>query len=162
MIQEMIQENQGFAEAGMLIRKPVKQVFEAFIEPEITSNFWFSKSTGRLDENDEVLWTWEMYEHSVPVLVKSIIPNQTIIIEWGNYDEKTKVEWVFTPLNESKTFVKIINSRFEGTPDELLAQVRDSTEGFTLVLAGLKAYLEYNILLNLVADRFPKELGEHP
>jgi hypothetical protein len=33
--------------------------------------------------------------------------------------------------------------------------VRDSTEGFTIVLAGLKAWLEFGIRLNLVADRFP-------
>jgi uncharacterized protein YndB with AHSA1/START domain len=61
----MTQENQQFAEAGMLIRKPVEQVFEAFINPEITTNFWFTESTGRLDENHEVLWTWEMYNHSL-------------------------------------------------------------------------------------------------
>jgi hypothetical protein len=30
-----------------------------------------------------------------------------------------------------------------------------STEGFTFVLAGLKAFLEHNIILNLVADRHP-------
>lgn len=157
----MTQENQQFAEAGMLIRKPVEQVFEAFIDPEITANFWFTKSTGRLDEHDEVLWTWEMSNHTVPVSVKSIIPNEKIIIQWGNYEEKTTVEWTFIPLDKSRTFVNIVNGEFKGTPDELLAQVRDSTGGFTLVLAGLKAYLEYNIKLNLIADRFPKELGEH-
>lgn len=48
----MTQEKQQFSEAGMLIRKPVEQVFEAFIDPKITNNFWFSKSTGRLDENE--------------------------------------------------------------------------------------------------------------
>lgn len=154
----MVQEEQQFAEAGMLICKPVEQVFVAFVNPEITTNFWFTESTGRLDENDEVKWTWEMYNHTVPVSIKSIIPNERIIIEWGNYGEKTTVEWTFTSLGKSRTFVNIVNSGFEGTSDELLAQVRGSTEGFTLVLAGLKAYLEYNIQLNLVADRFPKEL----
>jgi uncharacterized protein YndB with AHSA1/START domain len=48
----MAQEKQQFAEAGMLIHIPVEQVFEAFIDPKITNNFWFSKSTGRLDENE--------------------------------------------------------------------------------------------------------------
>ena len=91
----MNQEKQQFAEAGMLIRKPVEQVFEAFINPEITTNFWFSKSTGRLDENREVIWTWESYNHSVPVFIQSITPNEKIIIQWGNYDEKTNVEWTF-------------------------------------------------------------------
>ena len=56
----MAQEKHLFAEAGMLINKPVEEVFEAFINPEITCNFWFSKSTGRLDENNEVIWTWDM------------------------------------------------------------------------------------------------------
>lgn len=45
----MNQEEQ-FAEAGMLIRKLVEEVYEAFINPEITINFWFTKSSGRLDE----------------------------------------------------------------------------------------------------------------
>ncbi len=30
--------------AEMLIRKPVTEVFEAFIDPTITTNFWFTKS----------------------------------------------------------------------------------------------------------------------
>jgi hypothetical protein len=30
-----------------------------------------------------------------------------------------------------------------------------------LVLAGLKAFLEHNVRLNLVADRFPKGIKEH-
>lgn len=95
------------------------------------------------------------------MFIESIVPNEKIIIQWGNYEEKTTVEWTFIPIDNSKTFVSVINSGFKGTPGELLAQIRDSTGGFTLVLAGLKAYLEHNIQLNLIADRFPKELGEH-
>lgn len=52
------------SEAGMLIHKPVETVFEAFLDPNITSNFWFSKSSVRLDKNKEVLWTWEMYNYT--------------------------------------------------------------------------------------------------
>ena len=84
-----------------------------------------------------------------------------IMIQWGNYKEKTNVEWTFISLNESQTFVKIINSGFKGTSDDLITQIRDSTEGFTLVLAGLKAYLEHNIQLNLISDRFPEGLEDY-
>jgi uncharacterized protein YndB with AHSA1/START domain len=157
----MAHKNQQFAEAGMLIHKPVEQVYEAFVNPEVTTNFWFTESTGRLDENDKVTWTWEMYNHTVSVFVESIIKNEEIKVNWGNYGELKTIEWVFTPLGKSKTFVNVVNSGFKGTPDELLSQVRGSTEGFTLVLAGLKTYLEHDIQLNLVADRFPKELGGH-
>jgi len=34
--------------------------------------------------------------------------------------------------------------------------VANSTQGFTWTLAGLKALLEHNVRLNLVADRSPK------
>jgi hypothetical protein len=45
--------------------------------------------------------------------------------------------------------------------DELLGIVKRSTGGFTTVLDGLKAFLEYNIKLNLVADKFPKEVFDN-
>jgi uncharacterized protein YndB with AHSA1/START domain len=61
------------AQTGMLIRRPVTEVFQAFVDPEITSKFWFTKGSGR-------------------------------------------------------------------------------TQGFTFVLSGLKALLEHNVVLNLVAD----------
>jgi uncharacterized protein YndB with AHSA1/START domain len=147
----------NFAQAAMLIRKPISEVFEAFINPEITSNFWFSKASGKLEEGKSIDWVWEMYgNHTVTVKVLSILANETIVIQWGA-DEKAIAEWEFQDL-ESKTFVTITFSGIQGSPDEINSQIRDTTEGFTLVLAGLKAYLEHNIKLNLVADRFPLEL----
>lgn len=49
------------AEAGMFIRRPVAEVFEAFVDPAITSRFWFSKGSGRLKPGARVRWDWEMY-----------------------------------------------------------------------------------------------------
>ena len=37
------------SKTGMLIRKPVAEVFEAFVDPDITTKFWFTKSSGRLE-----------------------------------------------------------------------------------------------------------------
>lgn len=156
-----MQENQienPAAATGMLIRKPVEEVFQAFINPEITTQFWFTKSTGKLEAGKQIEWTWEMYNVSVPVLVKEIIPNEKIVIEWGNYSNMSTVEWTFKSLGEKGTYISIINSGFKGSVAEIVAQVSDSTKGFTFLLAGLKAFLEYGIQLNLVADAFPKEL----
>jgi hypothetical protein len=33
--------------------------------------------------------------------------------------------------------------------------------GFTAVLDNMKAYLEHNIKLNLIADKYPKEVSAH-
>jgi uncharacterized protein YndB with AHSA1/START domain len=148
------------AKAAMLIRKPVGEVFEAFIDPAITSRFWFTKSTGRLEPGKHVTWTWEMYDVSIDVEVKEIEVNKRILLEWGNYGEMTTVEWIFTPYEDGATYVTITNSGFKGDGDKVVKDALDSTGGFTWVLAGLKALLEHNVELNAIADAFPKGLRQ--
>lgn len=146
------------AKAEMLIRRPVAEVFEAFINPTTTSKFWFTRSSGRLESGKQVQWDWEMYNSSVQVSVKAIEDNKRILIEWSAYGQPTMVEWIFTPREDNTTLVSITNTGFSGNGDELVKQAIASTEGFSLVLSGLKAFLEHNIILNLVADRFPERL----
>jgi len=146
---------------GMLIRRPVADVFEAFINPDITTQFWFTRSSGRLEVGKQVQWDWEMYEVSAAVTAKVIEPNKRILIEWPGYSGLTTVEWTFAPQEDGTTFVRITEAGFTGNGDELVKQVTDSTQGFTLVLAGLKAFLEHHLQLNLVGDRFPKGIEEH-
>ncbi|HEU4931551.1 MAG TPA: SRPBCC family protein [Pyrinomonadaceae bacterium] len=143
------------AKTEMLIRRPVAEVFEAFIDPAITSRFWFTKGSARLEAGKEVHWDWEMYNFSVPVRVKEVEQNQRIVVEWDAYEDPSTIEWVFTARPDNTTFVSISNSGFGGTPEEAVKKALDSTEGFTFVLAGLKAWLEHGIELNLVRDRFP-------
>jgi uncharacterized protein YndB with AHSA1/START domain len=145
---------------GMLIRRPVGEVFDAFVNPDITSKFWFTKSTGRLEPGKQVQWDWEMYNHSIPVTVKVVEANSRIVVEWPGYKSATTVEWTFKPFENDATFVGITESGFAGTGNDVRKHVASSTEGFTLVLAGLKAFLEHNVRLNLVADRFPKGIEE--
>jgi uncharacterized protein YndB with AHSA1/START domain len=146
---------------GMLIRKPVADVFEAFINPDITTKFWFTKSSGRLEVGKQVRWEWEMYGISIPVTAKAIEPNKRIVIEWPGYGSPATVEWIFASQGDGTTFVSITNAGFTGDGDALVKQATDSTQGFSLVLAGLKALLEHDVRLNLVADRYPKGIEEH-
>src|SRR5882762_8707406 len=97
----------------MLIRKPVAEVFEAFVNPAITSRFWFTKGSGRLEAGKQIRWDWEMYNHSVEVSVKAIEENKRILIEWGAYGEATTVEWVFTSRADD-TLVSVTNRGFNG------------------------------------------------
>jgi len=150
------------AKAEMLIRRPVAEVFEAFIDPAITTKFWFTKSSGRAEPGKQIHWDWEMHNASTDVNVKVVEPNKRILIEWGEPEQRTTVEWIFTARPDNTTFVSITNSGFQGTQDEVAQQAIGSTEGFTLVLVGLKALLEHNINLNLVADRFPNNKEATP
>ncbi|OUS76443.1 polyketide cyclase [Paenibacillus sp. MY03] len=136
--------------AEMLIRRPVQEVFRAFVDPEVTTKFWFTKGSGKLESGAKVRWDWEMYGVGADIDVLAVEQNSRIVIDWG-----TRVEWTFVARGENETFVTIVNDGFEGTADELLEQAMDATQGFTFVLSGLKAYLEHGIKLNLVADKSP-------
>jgi len=147
-------------ETGMLIRKPVAEVFEAIVNPEITTKFWFTSSSGRLAVGRPVRWEWEMYGVSIEVTAKVIDDNRRIVVQWPGYGGPTMVEWRFAPLNDGHTFVTVTESGFTGTGDQLVKYVADSAQGFALVLAGLKALLEHDVRLNLVGDRYPKGFDE--
>jgi len=149
------------AETGMLIRKPVAEVFEAIVNPEITTRFWFTRGSGRLAVGRPVRWDWEMYDVSIEVTAKMIDNNRRIVVEWPGYSGTTTVEWRFVPLNDGHTFARVTESGFTGTGDQLVKYVADSTQGFTLMLAGMKAFLEHGVRLNLVGDRYPKGIDEH-
>jgi uncharacterized protein YndB with AHSA1/START domain len=153
----MIDRNPKCAEAQMIIRKPAAKVFEAFIDPAITKNFWFTKSSGKLEVNKKIVWEWQMYNVSTPVLAREILPNEKILFEWG--EAPKTVEFRFKALSENSTFVTVTECGYKETGDELLTAIKGSTAGFTTVLDGLKAFLEHNINLNLVADKFPKEIS---
>jgi len=151
-------QNPVEAKAELLIRRPVAEVFEAFVNPEITSKFWFTRGSGRLEAGKQVRWDWEMFDASTQVNVKTTETNKRILIEWLGYDTPTRVEWIFTPRADNTTFVSITNTGFSGDADAVAKQAVGSTEGLTLVLCGLKALLEHNVNLNLIADRFPEGL----
>ena len=94
-----------------------------------------------------------MYRVSTNVLVKEIVPNKKISIEWN--EPVTTVDFKFEALTENTTYMVIKNYGFNLEGEELIAAIKDNTGGFTTVLDGLKAYLEHNINLNLIADKFP-------
>lgn len=148
------------ARVQLLIRKPVRQVFEALIDPAITTRFWFSKSSGPLETGKRIRWDWEMYGVHTEVDVKAIEMNKRILIEWNGPENPSLVEWTFEDRDDDTTFVVVKNSGFKGTADQVVAQAIDSTGGFTFLLAALKVFLEHGIEPNFVVDHAPDALVE--
>jgi len=155
----MSQEKNPAVEVQMKIRKPVSEVFQAFIDPEITTNFWFTKSSGKLEVGKTVTWEWEMYTISTSVLTKEIQTDKLISTEWGS--PPTTVDYIFQSLSDGSTYLTIKNYGFDQEGEELISAIKDNTGGFTTVIDGLKAYLEHGIRLNLIGDKFPKEVMNH-
>jgi uncharacterized protein YndB with AHSA1/START domain len=147
------------AKSAMLIRRPAADVFEAIVDPAVTTRFWFTKSTGRLDENEHVTWTWEMYGASAEVDVVAIEPNERIVIRWPSYSgTPTTVEWTLSDRGDGTTYVVVVESGFTTGDMDIAEQAVESTQGFSFLLAGMKAWLEHELELGLVPDAHPDQL----
>ena len=134
----------------MLIRKPVGEVFRAFVDPDVTTRFWFNRASGALRPDADVIWYWDHYGVSAQVKVVAFEANRRLVVEWP-----TRAEWEFQERADDTTFVIITASGFTGSVEEQTRQALDQTEGFNLVIAACKAWLEFGVQLNLVADKLP-------
>ncbi|MDQ4045422.1 MAG: SRPBCC domain-containing protein [Chloroflexota bacterium] len=144
------------ARAGMLIHRLPARVFQALTDRAITTRFWFTRSSGDLTSGATVQWEWEMYGVRKTVSVKEFEQDRLIVADWGSDESPTTFTMRFLPWHDD-TYVDVTERGFRGTTDEILAGVLDSTAGWTMVLSALKAYLEHDVVLTLVADKAPPE-----
>lgn len=147
-------------QAAVLIHKPAAEIFEAIVNPEITRQFWIAKSSGRLELGKEVRWEFPSHV-SAQVLVRELVPNRRLVMDWwSGGSPPTRVEWTLSAKPDGSTLVGVIHRGFQGDPASVAAQANTSSGGFSLVLAGMKALLEQNLQLNLVASSI--ECGMNP
>jgi len=150
--------DKGTIEAAqqLLIRKPVSEVFRAFSDPEITTKFWFNRSSGPLARGATLRWYFDIHGVWADVRVLEFESDQRVLIEWGDFDrgDVSTVEFTFEARPDDRTYVRIVNSGFTGDADAVLAKALDSVGGFSLVLAAAKAWLEHGVELHVVADKF--------
>jgi uncharacterized protein YndB with AHSA1/START domain len=138
------------ARVRQLIRRPVDEVFRAFIEPEMLKRFWLSNASAPLETGRRVRWDFMVPGVSAEIHVKEVKPNRSIAIGW---DDGTKVLWKFDARADGTTVVEIENSGFSGEPHEAVATAIESTQGFTIVLCDLKTLLESGKSMSLVRDK---------
>ena len=150
----MSKTNDPIAKAEILIRKPIEEVFNAFIQPDLITQFWFDKCSGPIEKDASIEWTWSMFDMSILVVMQKFINNEKIIMSWGEDKDQSTLEWTFTQRSDQTTYISLINSDFQGTEAEKVSKALDSTGGFNLVIAAAKAYLEHGIKLNIVKDKF--------
>lgn len=138
------------ARTQMLIRAPVATVFDAFVDPAITTRFWFTRASAPLRAGADVTWYWDMYGAEGQVHVEAFERPHRLRIAWPN-----PVAWRFDDRGDGTTLVVIEASGFSGDPEARVRDALDQQEGFALVLAACKAFLEHGLSLGLVADHAP-------
>ena len=145
-----------FAKAALQIQKPIAEVFEAIIDPQKMSNYFISKSTGRLETSKIVKWSFLEFEGDFPVEAKEIQPFSYISFDWSGGTDDMLVEIFLEPRKNNSTVVRI-KERKMNVDDNGIQQAIGQSEGWANFLACLKAYLEYGINLRKGAFDFIKD-----
>jgi uncharacterized protein YndB with AHSA1/START domain len=143
---------------GMVIRREPAAVFEAIVDPDVTARIWYTRSSGKMTPGATLRWEWEMYGVGSDVHVDDVEENRRVRFTWSGYtpEHPTTVEFTLTAQPQGHTYLQISETGFTGTGDDLVRYVADSTGGFTFLLASLKALLEHDLVLGLVADAHPE------
>lgn len=140
--------NSAIANAEMLIRKPIKEVFSAFVEPRTIEKFWLKSASGPLRQYAIVEWEFMVEGAYETVTVTEYVENKTIVFMWS---DGISVNIECNPQDEWNTKVSVTATGFKGA--DTLSQVVSTTEGFTIVLCDLKSFLETGQSGNMVRDK---------
>jgi uncharacterized protein YndB with AHSA1/START domain len=136
------------AECSMLIRRPVAEVFRAFVDPTMITRFWLESTTGPLAEGARVTWRFMVPGAEDTVTVTAFDEPRRIAFDWS---DGISVDMAFEPFDASSTKVVVKAVGFQGESAE--EATVGTTEGFAIVLCDLKTLLETGRSADLVRDK---------
>lgn len=142
------------------IARPVEEVFEAVADPaKLSAYFTTGGAVGRLETGRTVQWEFADFPGAFPVEVVEAVPNRRIVLKWEANEGPpeaedpvvraaymTTVVFTFEPLDDGRTLVTIEEGGWHGTPTGLKAAF-GNCQGWTQMLAALKAWLEHGVNL---------------
>lgn len=126
------------ARVTMFIEVAPEKVYSAFVEPDKLTKFWLSKSDARLQLSTPVHWNFLVDGAEIDTTATVMEEGRRLAWDWS---DGTKVSVDFEEL-DGGTAVTLINDNFPGKGDDTVKAALNSTEGFAIVLADLKTWLE--------------------
>ncbi len=140
------------AKASIGIQKPIEEIFEGIVNPEIMVNYFISKGSGRMESGKEIYWEFLEFDGSYPVSVREIRKDEYISFVW---DPDSFVEIKLESLTNGDTVVRVFEEGHQ-PDDEGIKWAIGQSEGWANFLACMKAWLEYGIHLRKGAFDFMK------
>ena len=142
----------SFSVSG-IISKSIRQVFEAVVDPEQLSHYFTTGGAeGYLENGATVTWDFHDFPGAFPVKVVELEEPKRIVFQWGGQqstaeDGMNTVRFDFESLEDStRTKVTISEASWVATAEGAKAAF-GNCEGWTGMLAAMKAWLEYGINL---------------
>jgi uncharacterized protein YndB with AHSA1/START domain len=139
--------------AAIQILKPVREVFEAIVDPAKMSNYFISEGSGRMVEGAQLKWKFPEFDMQFPIRVGKVEEDKYISYYWEMDGTELIVEITLTPRGADKTVVRI-TEKSRPNNDAGIKWLISNTEGWANFLACMKAYLEYGINLRKGAFDF--------
>ena len=142
------------AKAQSIERAAPQMVFDAFVDAEKMSKFWFTRRDDGLQEGKSVSWFVgpEKNALAIEVNVQELKKPELIKVEWGGGDQFTQVIWKLEKTEIGNTILTIEEFGFAGSADQIISSALDSTGGFNQFIIALKAFLEHDANINVVED----------
>jgi uncharacterized protein YndB with AHSA1/START domain len=144
--------------AALQMSKPVNEVFEAIVDPLQMSNYFISKSSGKMEEGKQIIWQFPEFDTSFPVRIGKIEKNKYISFYWDVDGIELLTEITLTPKVNNSTLVNI-TEKSRKNDEAGIRWLAGNTEGWANFLACLKAWLEYGINLRKGAFDFMSDKG---
>lgn len=147
-------------QVALQIQKPPHDVFEAIVDPAQMTNYFISRSTGRIEEGAVLTWRFPEFPLEFPVRVGTVRKDEYISWYWEGADGKELlVEITLAPYHNDSTVVRITEGSMENN-EAGIAWLKGNTEGWANFLACLKAWVEHGINLRKGAWDFRFETAE--
>lgn len=135
------------------VSRPCAEVYEAVADPaQLSHYFTTGGARGRLEAGAEVSWEFHDFPGRFPVTVVEAEAPRRIVIEWdarfsARDDGRTRTTFEFEPVDDdTRTLVTITEETWIATPDGAKSAF-GNCEGWTGMLAALKAWVEHGINL---------------
>ncbi|MGE7766375.1 SRPBCC family protein [Peribacillus sp. NPDC096540] len=127
------------------ILKPVNEVFEAIVDPEKMSNYWFSSGTGRVEQGKTITWRYDEYNAEGVINVLEVEEDKKIVFSWGGHGQETVVTITLKELDNTSTIIEVNELGFKEDDPEIINKMIGQKEGWVYMLTCLKGYLENGI-----------------
>ena len=139
------------------IAKPIGTVFDAVADPAVLSEYFATGGAkGRLETGAVATWDFHDFPGAFPVHVVEAVKDRHILLRWGGDSDavvpdeeghyRTLVTFAFESTEDGRTLVQISEEGWSDTPEGLKASY-GNCEGWTGMLAALKAWLEHGVRL---------------
>lgn len=126
------------ARVSMFIDARPNEVYDAFVEPDKLTEFWLSNAAAPLAVGQPVHWNFLVEGAKSETTATTMEPGRRLAWDWS---DGTEVSIDFEAM-DCGTAVTLVNDNFPGNDREIVEAALNATEGFSIVLADLKTWLE--------------------